>query len=47
MTTGDTEYRDLLPVIIETTGSTLPDGFDSWTWSGRSGAPSTRRASRT
>ena len=30
MTTGDTEYRDLLPVIIETTGSTLPDGFDSW-----------------
>lgn len=25
-----TEYRDLLPVIVETTGSTLPEGFDSW-----------------
>ena len=24
------EYRDLLPVIVETTGSALPDGFDSW-----------------
>ena len=25
-----TEYRDLLPVIVETTGATLPEGFDSW-----------------
>ena len=28
--TTDTEYRDLLQVIIETTGSALPEGFDSW-----------------
>ena len=25
-----TEYRDLLHVVVETTGSTLPEGFDSW-----------------
>ena len=25
-----TDYRDLLPVIVEREGAALPDGFDSW-----------------
>ena len=25
-----TEYRDLIPVIVERENATLPDGFDSW-----------------
>lgn len=24
------KYRDLLPVIVETTGAVMPEGFDSW-----------------
>jgi len=27
---GEREYVNLLDVIVETTGSTLPEGFDSW-----------------
>ena len=30
MATSDTKYRDLLPVIVETSGAQMPDGFDSW-----------------
>ncbi len=29
MATGDTKYRDLLPVVVETSGAQMPDGFDS------------------
>ena len=25
-----TDYRDLLPVVVETSGAQMPDGFDSW-----------------
>lgn len=24
------EYRDLLPVVVETSGAVMPEGFDSW-----------------
>ena len=30
MATSDTKYRDLLPVIVETSGAQMPEGFDSW-----------------
>jgi hypothetical protein len=30
MATSDTKYRDLLPVVVETSGAQMPDGFDSW-----------------
>lgn len=30
MTTTETKYRDLLPVVVETSGAQMPEGFNSW-----------------